>query len=168
MTASPTAPQRTGFQTLSEKKKGGGEPPPLRWTGERIPPYRGAPPVGTGGTTTFFGGFFASWSRRYFTPASRLGSSPRATLSGASMTSMSGETPSASTAHCPSGVRKRKVGTVRVPPSTSGGLPERPARPPQVRVPISGPSFASRKKYGKASPPEPAWPLMSATLGPVL
>ena len=38
------------------------------------------------------------------------------------MTSMSGATPSFSTAQPPSVVRKRKVGTVRVPPSTRGGV----------------------------------------------
>ena len=36
----------------------------------------------------------------------------------------------------------------------SGGLPERPIRPPQVRVPMSGPRPFLRKKYGSASPPE--------------
>src|SRR5262249_45784728 len=109
------------------------------------PPYRGFPPVGTGGTVTFFGGFFASWSRGDFTPRSRAGASPRARASGASTTSLSGAPPPFSPAPPPSLARKRKVGTVTVPPSTSGGLPESPARPPQVRVPISGPRPSSLK-----------------------
>ena len=41
-----------------------------------------------------------------------------------------------------------------------------PTRPPQVRVPTSGPTAAFRKYHGIASPPEPAYSLMIIAFGP--
>ena len=41
-----------------------------------------------------------------------------------------------------------------------------PTRPPQVRLPTSGPIFGLRKYHGSASPPEPAISLMIITFGP--
>ena len=41
-----------------------------------------------------------------------------------------------------------------------------PTSPPQVRLPTSGPIFASRKYHGSASPPEPAYSLMIIAFGP--
>ncbi len=115
-----------------------------RWAASRPPtffidctlPYGS---FGAGGTVTWTGGFFLSCSRSTSTAFSRLGSCPLATLSGLSTTSMSGATPMPSMSHLPSVERKRKAGVESEPPSRSGGLPESPIRPPQVRVPMSGP-----------------------------
>ena len=41
-----------------------------------------------------------------------------------------------------------------------------PTRPPQVRLPTSGPSLNLRNIHGSRSPPEPAVSSMSITLGP--
>ena len=45
-------------------------------------------------------------------------------------------------------------------------MSQMPTRPPQVRVPTSGPIFGLRNMYGSMSPPEPAISLMIITLGP--
>ena len=79
---------------------------------------------------------------------------------------MSGETPSFSMRHSPSGVKKRKNGTTRKPPSIRLGLAEIPISPPQVRLPISGPSPVRLNAYGMKSPPEPASWSISIALGP--
>ena len=71
--------------------------------------------------------------------ASNCTSWPAFTATGSSATSTSGATPSFSTCHSPSGVNTRKNGTVRKPPSMSGGFAEIPIKPPQVRVPMSLP-----------------------------
>jgi len=47
--------------------------------------------------------------------------------------------------HVPVASNMRKVGTVTLPPWARSWSPLMPIRPPQVRVPISGPSPASRK-----------------------
>jgi len=41
-----------------------------------------------------------------------------------------------------------------------------PTSPPQVRLPTSGPTLARRKYHGMASPPEPAYSLITMALGP--
>src|SRR5260370_33553365 len=79
---------------------------------------------------------------------------------------MAGSTPGPSANHLPCGSYWRNVGTVPAPPSIRVGTPLIPMIPPQVRSPRSGPSFASRKNVGKASPPDPLHPLISITLGP--
>src|SRR2546425_813916 len=52
------------------------------------------------------------------------------------------------------------------PPSISGGYPPMPIRPPHVRVPTRVPAPRRRNIHGKASPPEPAYSLISITFGP--
>jgi hypothetical protein len=47
-----------------------------------------------------------------------------------------------------------------------GRKPKMPTRPPQVRLPTSGPMPSLRNIQGMASPPEPANSLMIMTLGP--
>ncbi len=41
-----------------------------------------------------------------------------------------------------------------------------PTKPPQVRLPTSGPSFVSWNMNGSASPPEPAYSFVIMTFGP--
>ena len=53
--------------------------------------------------------------------------------------SMSGPTPSFSTAHLPSRVKKPPRGAIIDPPSMNGGVSAVWTRPPQVRLPTSGP-----------------------------
>ena len=77
--------------------------------------------------------------------ASSCTSSPELTARGSKGTSMSGATPSFSTCHSPSGVKTRKNGTVRNPPSISAGLADIPINPPHVRVPISLPKLSLLK-----------------------
>jgi oligopeptide/dipeptide ABC transporter ATP-binding protein len=55
---------------------------------------------------------------------------------------------------------------VTEPPSISTGVPPMPTRPPQVRLPISGPSWLYLNIHGRASPPEPDASLAIITLGP--
>jgi hypothetical protein len=101
--------------------------------------------LGAGGATTSRGGFFFSSSSSTSTAFSSDGSRPAAISSGRSTTSRSGATPSFSTAHLPSVSMNRNVAARIEPPSARDGLPEMPISPPQVRVPISGPSLSLRK-----------------------
>ncbi len=76
---------------------------------------------------------------------SSCGSMPLASSVGFSSTLMSGSTPTPSANQLPRTSYIRNVGTVKPPPSTSSGAPDSPISPPHVRVPTSGPIFASRK-----------------------
>ena len=58
-----------------------------------------------------------------------------------------------------------EVGRV-VPPSISTGKPRMPTRPPQVRLPINGPSESLRNIHGRRSPPLPAVSSMIIAFGP--
>src|SRR5262245_65385447 len=80
---------------------------------------------------------------------------------------MSGGTPMFSTSHEPVGFQKPTDGGATTPPSIKSGQPPKPpTKPPQVVFPISGPIPVFRKYHGNASPPEPAYSLMSITFGP--
>src|ERR1051325_6786116 len=79
---------------------------------------------------------------------------------------MSGATPSFSTAHWLSREKNPNRGAIMEPPSTNGGVSLVATKPPQVRVPTSGPIFRDRNMYGRRSPPDPAISLMIITFGP--
>ena len=95
--------------------------------------------------TTAFGGDCFSDSSSISTAFSIDGSRPAWMASGRSITSTSGATPSFSTCQLPSSPMKRNVAASSSPPSARPGLPLMPIRPPQVRVPISGPRLSLRK-----------------------
>ena len=58
-------------------------------------------------------------------------------------------------------------GRVLMPLSTRGCERLMPTTPPQVRVPITGPSLATWIARGKMSPSDPARSLVSTTMRPL-
>ena len=121
---------------------------------------------GAGSVFSRLGGAASSSRSASCTARSSCGSRPAITSFGQFSTSMSGATPSFSTAHLPSRVKKPPRGAIIVPPSMNGGVSAVCTRPPQVRVPTSGPILRRRNMYGIRSPPEPAISLMIITFGP--
>ena len=80
------------------------------------------------------------------TARSSCGSWPAITDRGSFSTSMSGSTPMFSTTQLPSAALVPNCGTLTEPPSMSGPWLVMPMTPPHERLPISGPSPASRKR----------------------
>jgi hypothetical protein len=104
------------------------------------PPPRRLPHVGGGGSVVIrFGGLALRSRVASSTARSSCGSRPAMTSFGQFSTSMSGPTPSFSTAHFPSRVKKPPRGAIIDPPSMKPGVSAVWTRPPQVRLPTSGP-----------------------------
>ena len=110
-----------------------------------MPPYLPSS-VGFGGCQFGSrGGVFASSPMTYPIAVSSWATFPFASANWSSSTRISGEMPVFSAIQSPCRPKMRMKGTVREPPSIRSGFALIPISPPQVRVPISGPSPASRK-----------------------
>ena len=66
----------------------------------------------------------------------------------------------------PFGSQPPNSGSVIMPPSRSGLSPRMPTQPPQVRVPMTGPSLKSLKPRAKVSQSLPPWRLMRVAMWP--